>query len=99
MNIDNDGYSLLYGYKKEGILKFVGFAKTKLGANSGIFDNLEIKVYPNKDVLVTLNGEPAKEKFKANFSTRGYGGAIVATGFNSVVEFRNYDVAPIPFAP
>ena len=36
--------------------------------------------------------------FEAHFPTRGFGGALAENGFSNVVEFREFDIAPIiPF--
>jgi len=56
--------------------------------------NFKVVVLPNKTVTVKLNDQ-VLGSFKAYFSTRGYGGVIGATGFNSVLQFRNFDVSPI----
>jgi len=55
--------------------------------------NFEIEVSPNKEVTVKLDNQ-VLGSFNAFFTTRGYGGVVAANGFNSVIQFRNFDVAP-----
>merc|ERR1712218_153913 len=62
--------------------------------SSGNWYSLKIKVQANKDVELFLNDKKIG-KFEAKFTTRGYGGAIVATGYRNVVQFRNFELSPI----
>jgi len=55
--------------------------------------NLKIKVDESKRVKFYLN-DKMLGSFTASFSTRGYGGVIVATGYKNDVMFRDYDVSP-----
>jgi len=55
--------------------------------------NLKIEVDEKKYVKLYLNGKKIGS-FSAFFPTRGYGGAIVATGYQNDVLFRDYDVSP-----
>ena len=62
--------------------------------SSGNWYSLKIKVEANKDVDLFLNDKNIGH-FKAKFTTRGYGGVIVATGYRNVVQFRDFKLAPI----
>ena len=53
-----------------------------------------IVVGTNKKVAFFVNGKKLGE-FSAKFTTRGYGGIIVATGYRNVAQFRNFDVSPV----
>jgi len=62
--------------------------------SSGNWYTLRIVVQTNKDVELFLNDKKIGS-FKAKFTTRGYGGAIVATGYRNVVQFRNFKLSPV----
>ena len=55
---------------------------------------LQIRISLSKKVMAYLDGK-VMGSFIAKFSTRGFGGVLAANGFNTVAEFRNFDVAPI----
>jgi len=83
-----------YGKVNAGTIQFTS---GNVGGNPAIVSerwyNLKIVVDESKNVILYLNGKKLGS-FKAFFSTRGYGGAIVASGYKNDVMFRNYDVSP-----
>jgi len=83
-----------YGKVHAGTIQFTSGS---VGGNPTIVSeswyNLKIEVDENKYVKLYLNGKKIGS-FKAFFTTRGYGGAIVATGYQNDVMFRDYDVSP-----
>jgi hypothetical protein len=83
-----------YGKVNGGIIQFTSGS---VGGNptivSGSWYNLKIEVDENKNVNLYLSGKKLGS-FKAFFSTRGYGGVIVGTGYKNDVMFRDYDVSP-----
>ena len=76
----------------------IQYSRSGIGGNpaisSGNWYSLKIKVQANKNVDLFLNGKVIGH-FNAKFTTRGYGGAIVANGYSNVVQFRNFKVSPI----
>lgn len=89
----------VFGSIKNGVLAIAGTITNDPPIQSRKWYNLKIEVSTNKNVNVFLNGvrlnKFVKPSFKAFFTTRGYGGVIVANGYKNVVQFRNFDVAPI----
>ena len=84
-----------YGKIKNGELQFTsGSVGGNPSIQSGKWYRLKIEVAENRDVKLFLNGVQLGSTFKASFTTRGYGGVLVANGYSNVVQFRNYDVAP-----
>ena len=86
--------SFAHGKVSKGVLQF---ASASAGGNPSIISsqwyNLKIEVSTDKTVRLFLNNNQIGT-FKAYFTTRGYGGLIVATGYDNDVLFRDYDVAP-----
>ena len=86
--------SFAYGKVTNGVLQFTS---ASAGGNpsitSGKWYSLRIEVSTNKGVRLLLNNNQIGT-FNAHFTTRGYGGLIVATGYDNDVLFRDYDVAP-----
>ena len=83
-----------YGKVNAGTIQFTSGS---VGGNPTIVSkswyNLKIEVDESKYVMLYLNGKKIGS-FKAFFSTRGYGGVIVAAGYKNDVMFRDYDVSP-----
>ena len=61
---------------------------------SGNWYNLKIEVGATKAVKLFLDNVQIGS-FNAFWSTRGYGGLIVANGYANLVFFRDFDVSPI----
>ena len=84
-----------YGKIKNGALQFTS---SSVGGNpairSGKWYRLKIEVAEKKDVKLFLDGVQLGSTFKASFTTRGYGGVVVANGYSNVVQFRNLSLAP-----
>jgi len=93
-SIHEDSFS--YGPIKNGVYNPDDFTTVKGNppVQSGKWYNFKIEVSPNKDVKVFLN-DVTLGLFKAQFTTRGLGGALVLNGFSNLAEFRNFDVSPI----
>ena len=81
-----------YGRVKDGIVTSENAGGTP-DLVSGQWYNFKIEVGANKQVEFSMNNQ-LLGTFTASFSTRGYGGVIVANGYDSVVQFRGYDVIP-----
>jgi len=87
--------SFAYGRVFNGELQFTsGSVGGNPAISSGNWYSLKIVVRPNKNVDLFLNDQKIGN-FNAKFTTRGYGGAIVATGYRNVVQFRNFNISPI----
>jgi len=100
---DEDNFDFVYkrvhsntfthGKVDGGTIQFTG----SVGGNPTIVSeswyNLKIEVDESKKVKFYLN-DKILGSFTASFSTRGYGGVIVATGYKNDVMFRDYDVSP-----
>jgi len=85
-----------YGKVNNGTIQFTsdsGYAGGNPTIVSESWYNMKIEVDENKYVKFYLNGKMIGS-FNAFFKTRGYGGAIVATGYKNDVLFRDYDVTP-----
>ena len=84
-----------YGKVNNGVIQFTS---TSVGGNptiaSGNWYNLKIEVSATKAVKLFLDNVQIGS-FKAFWSTRGYGGLIVANGYANLVFFRDFDVSPI----
>ena len=76
----------------------IQFTSNSQGGNpvisTGNWYSLKILVQTNKNVDLFLNDQKIGS-FVAKFTTRGYGGAIVATGYRNVVQFRDFKLSPI----
>jgi len=83
-----------YGSVRNGVLGGLTNLSNNPPVESKKWYNFKIEVSPKKEVKVFLD-DKLLGSFKASFTTRGSGGALVANGFNNVAEFRNYDVSPI----
>jgi len=62
--------------------------------SSGNWYSLKIVVNEEKKVNIFLNDKEIGS-FEATFTTRGYGGLMVATGFRNVVQFRDFNLSPV----
>ena len=60
---------------------------------SGKWHTLKIEVDVNKRVVAHFNGK-RMGSFTAFFSTRGYGGALVANGRENDVQFKDFVLEP-----
>ena len=86
--------SFAYGRVLNGEVQFSGNGNGgDPPISSGTWNTLRIVVKVNKQVELSCNGI-AIGKFNARFSTRGYGGVFVVTGYKNSVQFRNYKVSP-----
>jgi len=101
---DDDNYDFLF---KRVHINDVRYGSIRNGVLSGLYDignnpqieagkwyHFKIEVSTSKNVFITLN-DVSLGSFQASFPTRGYGGVLVANGFDNTALFRNYDVAPI----
>ena len=87
--------SFAYGRIFNGIYKLrTSVSGAGSAISSGKWYSLRIVVQGNKNVDLFLNDKKIGN-FNANFTTRGYGGVLVATGFKNVVQFRNFKLAPV----
>ena len=84
-----------FGRIFNGIYQFgAGVSGAGSAISSGNWYSLRIVVQGNKNVELYLNDKKIGN-FNAKFTTRGYGGVIVATGYKNVVQFRNFKLAPV----
>ena len=83
-----------YGKVNNGVIQ----SSNSVGGNpkitSGNWYNLKIEVSATKAVKLFLDNVQIGS-FNAFWSTRGYGGLIVANGYANLVFFRDFDVSPI----
>ena len=84
-----------YGRVFNGELQFTS---KSVGGNpaisSGNWYSLKIVVKANKNVELFLNDNNIGN-FNAKFTTRGYGGFMIATGYRNVVQFRDFNLSPV----
>ena len=82
-----------YGHVEKGTLgtKNSHFPCQKLSGNG--WHIFRLSVNANKDVNAYINGKKVGS-FHAYFTSRGFGGVLVANGFNNVAEFRDFDISP-----
>ena len=74
------------------------FTSDSVGGNPTVVGQkwYKLQIFVRKSKLVELfMGAKKIGTFTAKFSTRGYGGVIVANGYKNTAQFRNFDVAPI----
>ena len=85
-----------FGRIFNGIYQFGGSTGSGAGSalSSGNWYSLKIVVQGNKNVELYLNDKKIGI-FNAKFTTRGYSGVIVATGYKNVAQFRNFKLAPV----
>ena len=83
-----------YGYVDKGNLGSTNnhLPCQKLSGNGWNF--FELFVDENGDVDAHINGLK-HGNFHSHFTPRGFGGVLVANGYNNVAEFRNFDISPI----
>ena len=76
----------------------IQFTSTGVGGNpaisSGNWYSLKIVVKANKNVDLFLNDKKIGS-FVAKFTTRGYGGFMIANGYRNVVQFRDFNLSPV----
>jgi len=82
-----------YGHVEKGTLgtKNSHLPCQKLSGNGWHIFRLSVNV--NRDVDAYINGKKVGS-FHAYFTSRGFGGVLVANGFNNVAEFRDFDISP-----
>jgi len=89
---------MAYGYvEKESLTK--GSTKSAcMSIQSNKWNFLKITVKDDCDHCNNVDGYVNGQhvfSFEAHFATRGFGGALAENGFSNVVEFREFDIAPI----
>ena len=82
-----------YGHVDKGILGTTNnhLPCKKLSGNG--WNIFKLSVNANGDVDAYINGGMVGE-FQSHFTPRGFGGVLVANGFNNVAEFRGFDISP-----
>merc|ERR1711909_19405 len=84
-----------YGRVFNGVVQFTsGSFGGNPAISSGNWYTLGITVQTNKAVALFLNGQQIGN-FTARFTTRGYGGVLIATGYKNTAQFRNFMISPI----
>jgi len=87
--------SFAYGRVFNGELQFTSmYVGGNPAISSGNWYSLKIVVKANKNVDLFLNDNNIGN-FNAKFTTRGYGGFIIATGYRNVVQFRDFNLSPV----
>ena len=89
---------MTYGYvEKESLTK--GSTKSAcMNIQPNKWNFLKISVKDDCDHCNNVDGYVNGQhvfSFEAHFATRGFGGALAENGFSNVVEFREFDIAPI----
>lgn len=93
-NFRSPAKEVWHGTVKNGVLQSTKMPDNKVTIAVRTWYALKIEVSVDKRVKIFVNGQ-LQQQFNAFFTTRGYGGVLIANVFNSLGEFRNYDVAPI----
>jgi len=83
-----------YGRVFNGEIQFTGSVGGNPAISSGNWYSLKIVVKANKNVDLFLNDNNIGN-FNAKFTTRGYGGFMIATGYRNVVQFRDFNLSPV----
>merc|ERR1719312_730199 len=100
---DNNNYDFVYksqtnnfhyGRVKDGDMSSASNPGGNPSVLPGKWHSLKIEVDANSKKVKFSMDDKVLGYFTASFSTRGYGGPLVANGFGSTVQFRNFDVAP-----
>ena len=89
------------GYVLKGSLKWDGSISSNCPngpPREGVWFTVKLVVH-RSSASIYLDGEYVIS-FKAHFAAKGQGGVVVATGYKSIIQFKNYQLRPtlnLPF--